>query len=253
MLSGFALKIIAILSMTIDHTGCILFPDNLTLRVIGRIAFPIYCYLIAEGFSKTRSVPKYLLRLGAFALISEIPFDLAFHGEAFYWQKCNVFVTLFLGLLSLFLFEKIRSLKDMPAPAGFVLGTVPVILLAVAADLAGTDYGAYGVLMIFLFYIFREKTGLVIFSLFLLTEIKYGIRSIDASAYSKAYSFFKIATIGDKTWYISRAVQQFCIFAAIPIGLYSGEKGYGGAKWLFYVFYPSHLLILYAVKLCLGI
>ena len=79
-LSTFQLKWIAIITMLIDHIGAVLFPYELGYRIIGRIAFPIFCFLIVEGFSHTRDVRRYMVRLGIFALISELPYDLAFHG-----------------------------------------------------------------------------------------------------------------------------------------------------------------------------
>ena len=79
----FALKILAVVSMFIDHSGAVLFRGDMWMRYVGRFAFPIYAFLIVEGYLHTRDVRKYLIRLGVFALISEIPFDLAFRGRLF--------------------------------------------------------------------------------------------------------------------------------------------------------------------------
>ncbi|MBP3544518.1 MAG: hypothetical protein J6J86_09845, partial [Lachnospiraceae bacterium] len=121
-LAGSTLKIIAIITMFIDHIGAAIFENNeitmcvmakgehayviwgladLVLRLIGRIAFPIFCFLLVEGFLHTRDVKKYALRLGAFCLISEIPFNLAFFGQPLYAGHQNVFFTLLIGLLVL--------------------------------------------------------------------------------------------------------------------------------------------------------
>ena len=97
LFNNFTLKMIAIISMLTDHVGCILFPDELIFRAIGRIAFPIFCFLVVEGFFHTRNTWNYLMRLCIFAILSEIPFDLAFFGKVFYLQKQNVFMTLALG------------------------------------------------------------------------------------------------------------------------------------------------------------
>lgn len=98
-LNSFQLKCIAVITMIIDHTGAVLFPDNMTLRYIGRIAFPIFCFLLVEGFFHTRDVRKYMLRLGMFAVISEIPYDLAFRDTVIEFEHQNVFFTLFIGVV----------------------------------------------------------------------------------------------------------------------------------------------------------
>ena len=98
-LSGSTLKLIAIVTMFIDHLGVVAFETQISnymvpyyiMRLIGRLAFPIFCFLLVEGFFHTRDVKKYALRLLVFAFISEIPFDLAFNRQLFYWRHQNVF------------------------------------------------------------------------------------------------------------------------------------------------------------------
>ena len=112
-LSGSTLKLIAIVTMFIDHLGVVAFETQISnymvpyyiMRLIGRLAFPIFCFLLVEGFFHTRDVKKYALRLLVFAFISEIPFDLAFNRQMFYWRHQNVFFTLFIGLLVIALLE----------------------------------------------------------------------------------------------------------------------------------------------------
>ena len=104
-MSGFWLKILAMISMLIDHTGMVLFPQMQGLRVLGRLAFPLYCFLLAEGAVHTSNSKRYLGRLLGFALLSEIPFDLACHNTALWMQSQNVFFTLFLGLAACALLE----------------------------------------------------------------------------------------------------------------------------------------------------
>src|SRR5699024_2332190 len=98
-LSGFQLKCIAILSMALDHTGAVLFPQEIWLRCAGRLAFPVFCFLIVEGFVHTHDVYRYMARLGVFALISEIPYDLAFRGVCLEFAYQNVFFTLLIGIV----------------------------------------------------------------------------------------------------------------------------------------------------------
>lgn len=99
MIDRSVLKWIAVLTMVIDHVGAILFPDQIWMRVIGRVAFPIYAYCLAEGFRYTSDYRRYLGRLALFAILSEIPFDLAFYGVPFSFAHQNVFFTLTLGLI----------------------------------------------------------------------------------------------------------------------------------------------------------
>ena len=156
---GSALKWAAMASMLIDHFAYVFYPGSaqagrplfsfpvyLTLRCVGRLAFPIYCFLLVEGFRHTRSVKNYLLRLLAFGLVSELPFDLAFRRAWADWNYQNVYFTLLLGLLAIWLWERIT--QGDPAACGWrrvLLGLVAITGLAAAAELARTDYGAWGV------------------------------------------------------------------------------------------------------------
>ena len=97
-MSVFALKLIAVVTMLIDHIGYIFFPRVLWLRFIGRCAFPIYAFLLVQGYRHTHSVGKYLGRLALFSILSEVAFDLAFFRSFPYWGDQNVYFTLALGL-----------------------------------------------------------------------------------------------------------------------------------------------------------
>jgi len=166
-ISSSVLKWMAILTMTIDHIGAVLIEPMLynssgssiatgidwqfiytSCRLVGRLAFPIYCFLIVEGYIHTRSVPKYASRLGLFALISEIPFDLAFSGQMFDWATQNVFFTLLLGLFAIWAYDTL----DQP-----ILRIGLPMALALFAQLLNTDYQIYGVGFILILFITRPN------------------------------------------------------------------------------------------------
>ena len=137
-MTGFQLKLLAILAMTADHIGAVFFPEIPLLRWIGRLAMPVLCFFIGEGLRHTRSPRRYLLRLTGFALLSELPFDLTFYG-GIEWGHQNVYFTLALGLLALWAIQS-RGME----------GWLLALTAALAAELLGCDYGMYGVLLILL-------------------------------------------------------------------------------------------------------
>ena len=137
-MTGFQLKLLAMLAMTADHIGAVFFPEIPLLRWIGRLAMPVLCFFIGEGLRHTRSPRRYLLRLTGFALLSELPFDLAFYGGIELGHQ-NVYFTLALGLLALWAIQS-RGME----------GWLLALTAALAAELLGCDYGMYGVLLILL-------------------------------------------------------------------------------------------------------
>ena len=208
-LNTFVLKWIAIISMILDHIGAIFFPQWLWLRYIGRLAFPIFAYLLVEGFVYTSDVKKYLMRLGIFAIVSEIPFDLAFYGVVLEFTHQNIFFTLFIGLLLLSLMLSTpHKIKQM----------IILISAFILSDCLRVDYGSWGILMILAFYEFRERKVLKL--------VAIAVINIFLIGYSQA----------------------FAAFAAIPIAFHNRELG-PRMKTFFYVFYPGHLFILYLIGL----
>lgn len=204
-LNSFQLKCIAVITMIIDHTGAVLFPTNLLLRYIGRISFPIFCFLLVEGFFHTRDVRKYIVRLGAFALISEIPYDLAFRRTVLEFEHQNVFFTLFIGVIMMYVLEKSAELP---------IKVIDVLLAMWFASFLCTDYRFKGILLIAIYYFLREnRLG------------KFGFGAV--------WNFI---------W--NWKVQMYGAIASIPIALYNGQRG-PSMKYFFYVFYPAHLLVLY--------
>ena len=206
-INTFTLKLIAILSMTIDHIGYLLFPKVTLLRIVGRIAFPIFAYLIAEGFVHTGDVKKYLLRLGIFAILSEIPYDLVISGNVLDLEQQNIFFTLFAGLLAISLVSKTKSI---------VLQFGSIAVIALLAEFIKVDYGSVGVMMIVLFYVFRER---------------------------KTERFFIVAML---ILLIPGSTALYALLSFIMIALHNKEQG-PKMKWIFYLYYPVHLFILYGI------
>ena len=226
-LSQEGLKFLACAIMLLDHIGATLIPWG-TLRIIGRLAFPIFCFLLVEGAHYTRSPRNYLLRLGIGAILSELPFDLALFGS-WSWQHQSVMITLLLGAMALL------AMKQMTQP---LLKILVLLLFACLADFMNTDYGGAGVLMIALFGLTRER--------------KYGwlVQLLGM------YLICRWIIPGGAVWFIGRYVfiEIFAILALIPIWLYSGKKSTSSraVQWAFYLFYPVHLWILYLISILLA-
>ena len=222
ILDGTTLKLIAMISMVFDHAGDMFFPDVMWPRMIGRLAMPIFSFFIAEGFSHTRDRKKYLCRLGIFALISEIPFDLAFEGKIGFSHQ-NIMLSFFLAVVALMLYDWIQGgtkSKENHASIGkTVLGVIAVAAIAALSLLLRADYTIFAVIAVFLFYVLRQKHPLV----------RTGV--------------------GVAFLALTRTVGYYCTtgLSFIPLAMYNGKKG-KGLKWLFYGFYPGHLLLLAAIK-----
>ena len=219
-ISGSTLKIIAIISMLIDHIGAIVIGENSSLqflyysmRIVGRIAFPIFCFLIVEGFKYTRSRKKYGIRLAIFALVSEIPFNLAIQGKILYMGYQNVFFTLLIGLLVMQGFAIIEEKKE---DRKFIPMMLVLFLGVILAELLRTDYGGGGVVAIAVMYAFRH------------------------SARKSMLGGCLILTV-------MAPVQVVGLVNLLLIKFYNGKRGLS-LKYIFYLFYPSHLILLYMIR-----
>lgn len=236
-MSSFALRMIAIVTMLIDHIGLVFhheMPDWLfwVMRGTGRLAMPIFCFLIAEGLLHTRDVRKYLSRLLIFGVVSELPFDLMLNGRTmmadgtlFDFAQQNVMFTLFLGLLGIMLFDTFAARNQRLA------ALAAIVAAGVAAQLLNTDYGMFGVYYVFVFYFFRGQRGqqTVFFALGLAAMI---LSQIMGGASPEA-----------------AAIQMCAIAALIPISHGNGRRGPGGKamRFGFYAFYPAHMLLLFGL------
>lgn len=219
-MTNFVLKIIAIIAMLFDHIGYVVFGRFSFMNYIGRLAFPIFAFGISEGYTHTKDLKKYFLRLLVFAIISQLPYIL-FMGLLTDTFTLNILFTLILGLLAITVYEKSNNKY---------LGLLFVILCCVIAHLGHFDYGWFGVAVIFIFHIFKDKKILMNLSFVIAVFINY------------FYTY--ITTL--KTEYLF--IVLFCILSLIPINLYNTKKG-KDTKYLLYVFYPLHLLVLYFTNL----
>ena len=203
------------------------------LQSIGTIAFPLFCFLLAEGFQHTRSKKRYIGLMLAFALISEVPFDIGFFSAysrmedtfPFYLKYQNVFFTLFLGLLTLVCLERFSCKSDLPVDRikSAVLQVLSVVLFSGIAEGIHCDYGMQGILFISAFYICRNH------------------RIYQVLLFLLAY----MGTTGNQP--------PLCtLLACLLILLYNGKRGKLKLKYFFYVFYPAHILVLYLIQIGLG-
>ena len=220
-ISGTTLKLIAMAAMLIDHIAASLLTSSSfywQMRTIGRISFPIYCFLIAEGMFHTRDIERYFLRLWVFALISEIPFDLAIHGTWYYPASQNVFFTLALAVLLEVIHRRLKERGYGQLAVLFGAG------LLVLAEVLSTDYGAQGLILIWLFYYLREwdRPG-------------------------RRIRFLTVFLVMCLMWWGS--IQLWALLGLALTVEYNGQRGRQMPKMLFYAFYPVHLLVLWGIGL----
>lgn len=208
--NGTQLKIIAAISMLIDHIGYALFPEVTVLRIIGRLAFPIFAFLVAEGMLHTSNWKKYLLRLFVFAIISEIPFDLITSGKVIDWSNQNVMFTLFLGAVAI---AAVRTKEN--------LGYLGAVLVVFLGYLCCVDYGLFGVLLILFIYILNIE------------DVRWG---------SCVIAVWCLCFGGMEYWGMLSCL--FLLKYNKERGWNSPALKYG-----FYAFYPVHLLILYFISI----
>lgn len=224
-LSGTQLKYIACISMLIDHFAASVLTIGLLqsgraaqevwspviwgMRMIGRLAFPIYCFLLVEGFQHTHDFWKYAKRMLLFALVSELPFDWAFY-QGIYFGHQNVYFTLFLGLLAMEALEKFRIKEGGPTVQG-ILGAAACVVIA---GIIRCDYDVMGLALILALYLSRRE---------------HKTQCITGAVFS--------------------AFEPVAPLAFLLVWLYHGERGHcsRAEQWGFYLFYPVHILILGAI------
>lgn len=219
-----ALQIIAVLAMVFDHFACIfLQPYDSVLpfgeemntviyegfRAVGRVSFPIFCFLLVQGFQMTQNLKKYMLRLFLFAVLSEIPYDLAFSGAVMNWKEQNVLFTLLIGL---FVLERLKQFEANWTAAGIFILTGCML-----AFILQTDYSYFGILLIAVMYLLRNNR---------LQQMLWAALLIFSQGGMEIYAVFAL---------------PFCYF-------YQQEKnGRRLPRYFLYVFYPLHLLVFWGI------
>lgn len=234
-ISAFWLKMIACVTMLIDHIGGIVFlsgigyeaifsdPKMATIyvytRMIGRIAYPIFAFLLVEGFTHTKNFKKYIMRMLVFALISIIPYNLAFGRRLFnpeYWNRFifgNVMWTFLLGLILMYVLKLIEE-KEYKNIFKVVLYIIITAVFMGGAFIIKCDRRQWGILVIALFYLFRDS------------RLKQALTSIVSFRDQAIYAHLSL----------------------IPILLYNGKRG-RDIRYFFYIFYPLHLILLYVISI----
>lgn len=311
-LSGSTVKIIAVIAMLIDHAAAAVLARYLVqgirsaadnqaawawqqehisfylvynvMRAIGRLGFPIFCFLLVEGFQRTRNVKKYALRLGIFALISEIPFNLAICGQTFHTGYQNVYFTLLLGLLALSgfrFFEKAEKQEEKRLPTalrmvfpatGVVLPAVYLYLLDLPSPFRIEEPIFLSVIaagcMALYFFLYGIRKGLSRVQTVSADITALALCMIAAELLRTDYAGMGVLTIAVMYLFRRRkaaAMAAGCVvlsvmslselpafFAVIPIALYNGRRGLK-MKYFFYAFYPAHLAILYIIAVLAGL
>lgn len=238
------LKWVAIAAMLIDHTAVVmggLFPFSWydPMRNVGRMAFPIFAYGIAQGCVYTHSARRYLGRLLLFAVLSEIPYRLALEAGSRSFGLHNVFFTLFAGAACCQIVKFCKSKGKHWAWAT----VVPVGAIVLLCEILGTDYGGFGVLCVLLPYLFWESKPARIIALGSVVAFLYVVVS-----HFQGFSY--------PLWWMENpsalgGMLRQTLFALAGVGLialYNGQPGSKKGKWFFYVFYPAHLLALWLLR-----
>ena len=235
-LTSASLHLLAMVFMLCDHLWATIIPGNQWLTTVGRLTYPIYAFLLVEGYFHTRSVKKYALRLLALAVVSEIPFNLMYSSQLVYPVHQNVIWTLLIGLGCVHLNERVKErgmvLRILTA-GGTLLGGALLGLLSFA------DYNAAGVLTILVFYFFRGRkwwclAGQIAALWWLNVEVLKGLA-------------FEVELFGETHFIVQ---QGFALLALIPIWLYRGRKGRDSRVFQYacYAFYPLHMLALHLIR-----
>ena len=237
--TSFSLHIMAMIFMLCDHLWGTIINGNDWLTCIGRLTFPIYAFMIVEGYFHTKNLKKYVSRLLLFAILSEIPFNLAMGSSVFFPIHHNV---LWSFLIAIGLIHWNEKVKDKQMWKRILVGIATVAIAYIGGIITFVDYYNAGILMVLAFYFFRGRKGwCYLGQLICLWYINFEILG--------GYSY-EVDILG-QTHFIER--QGLALLALVPIWLYDGRQGYHNKtlQYSYYVFYPLHLLILGLLKFIL--
>jgi len=213
------IKLLAVVLMVVDHVGVVFFPQLFFLRIIGRLAFFLFAYQLAVGYIHTKDLKKYFLRLLGIGLISQIPYHFANP-----WEP-NIFFTLCLGLLAIFSFDRLKVYLSTP-----LIG-----LICIVAEYFRFDYGALGILVILLSYLFIEN-----FIVLLAGQLAIWMVYITLSASNFAGLEFNSLTV-----YLPVGFLSYLLIRLLP------DIKFNMNKYVYYFFYPAHLVLIGIIWLLL--
>lgn len=234
-LNGNVLKLIALVTMTVDHVGGIIFPHVVWMRIVGRLAFPIFAYMIAEGCLYTRSKARYLTMIAALGILCQCIFWFAEHSM----YQC-ILITFSLSIIMIYLLQ--NAWKERNSFIHWIifilaLGVVFFVTYIVPAQPwsngFAVDYGFFGVLL----PVFIHIPDLILKDKDTLLDIRFLLKWV-----MLGLGLILVAST------ITLRVQWWSLLALIPVLLYSGTRGRVNMKYLFYIYYPLHLGILYLVS-----
>jgi len=234
--TSFSLHIMAMVFMFCDHLWGTSFVSNDIFTCIGRLTFPIFAFMIVEGYFHTSNLKQYVKRLLIFAIISEIPFNLMMGSSLFYPIHQNV---LWSFLISLGLIHWNEMMVEKKIWKRILVGIITICIAYVVGIITFVDYYNAGILIVLTFYFFKGKkwwnyVGQLLCMWYINCEILQGF-------------CYEVNIFGD-VHFIER--QSIAILALIPIWMYKGKQGYHNKtlQYIYYVFYPAHLLILGSIK-----
>ena len=235
--TSFSLHIMAMFFMLCDHLWGTIVPGNDWLTCVGRIAFPIFAFMIVEGYFHTSNLKKYVKRLLIFAVITEIPFNLALGSRLFYPIHQNVLWTF---LIAIGLMHWNEKMKEKAIWKRILVGVLSILIAYVVGIITFVDFYNAGILTVLVFYFFRQRKWWNYVAQFVLL---YYINVEMLSGLAYEWNIF-----GNTVFFVR---QSLALLALIPIWLYRGKQGYynKAVKQIYYWFYPVHLLILGLLKL----
>lgn len=233
-MNNFELKLIALITMIIDHIGYVFFPQYFFMRFIGRLAFPIYAFLISEGIKHTKDIKLYLKNLFILSIISEPFYDLCFNSNINFLKNTNTVYTLFLATLSIYIFNNCKNnIEKLLTILSFLLLT----------NILMTDYNVFGLILVYIFYFSTNMYKKLLYSFLLITfKFKY------IFIYFIHFFVMKNMFVSTKYIFSSFGLYIFTLLGLFILSLYNNTLG-KKMKYLFYIMYPLHLAIIYFIKM----